>query len=206
MIVYWIHTKEQNNIYKEGYIGITNSFSQRMANHKSFSSKSDYPIYNAIKKYGWNNLIKETLLISNEDYCKLIEFKLRPFKRIGWNLSEGGRSFPNLKGIKQSKEHIEKRKKALKGRISGFLGKKHNNDSKKKCGIIHKGIPKSKEIKMKISQANQQAIKINNVVYDSWLKASNILGIPMGSLNHILKGLHSKNGKYSWINSCELVM
>ena len=72
MIVYWIHTKEQNNIFEDGYIGITNNFNQRMFAHKSASKNNDYPLYNAIKKYGWDNLIKEILLISDQNYCKFI--------------------------------------------------------------------------------------------------------------------------------------
>jgi hypothetical protein len=87
-----------------------------------------------------------------------------------------------------------------------FKGRKQSKEAIEKTMAFVRGIPKSKESKLKNAEAHKQAIKINNIVYDSWLKASNILGIPMGSLNHILKGLHSKNGKYSWINSCELVM
>ena len=206
MIVYWIHTKEQNNIFEDGYIGITNNFNQRMFAHKSASKNNDYPLYNAIKKYGWDNLIKEILLISDQNYCKLIELKLRSLKRIGWNLSEGGNLPPNHKGIKQSKEHLENRCKALKGRISGFLGKKHSESAREKCRLINLGIPKSQESKLKNAIAHYQPIKINDVIYKSWKEASKIKGIPMGSFSSILKGNYSKNGKYSWINSCELVM
>ena len=87
-----------------------------------------------------------------------------------------------------------------------FKGRKQSQEAKDKCRLVHIGKPKSKESKLKNAEAHKQAIKINNIVYDSWKKASNILGIPMGSLNHILNGLHSKNGKYSWIKSCDLVM
>lgn len=206
MLIYWIHTKKQNNIFKEGYIGITNNFNQRMFAHKSASKNTDYPIYNAINKYGWNNLIKEILLIANEDYCKFIEAKLRPIKRIGWNLSEGGNLPPNLKGIKQSKKHLDNRCKALKGRVSGFLGKKHNNLAKEKCRLANIGKSKSKESKLKNAIAHYQPIKINETIYKSWQEASKITGIPMGSFSSILKGNYSKTGKYSWIKTIGLVI
>lgn len=206
MLVYWIHNKEQKNIFEEGYIGITNNFNQRMFSHKSFSKKSDYPIYNAIKKYGWDNIVKEILLISDENYCKLIEKQLRPTKRIGWNLSEGGNLPPNFKGIKQSKEHLKNRCNALKGRVSGFLGKKHSESTKEKCRLINIGKPKSKESKLKNAIAHYQPIKINDDVYKSWQEASKITGIPMNSFSSILKGNYSKTGKYSWIKTIGLVI
>lgn len=137
--------------------------------------------FKAIKLADWNNEIDafnhEKALIT---YLKNKNIKLVNVTNGGdGNNISGGFTF---KGRKQTKEAIEK--------TMAFV----------------RGIPKSKESKLKNAEAHKQAIKINNIVYDSWKKASDILGIPMGSLNHILKGLHSKNGKYSWIKSCELVM
>lgn len=205
-VVYWIHSNNQTDITSQGYIGITNNFDNRMFSHKSVSSKIDYPLYKAINKYGWDNLIKEVLLIGDDLYCKFIEKKLRPNKRIGWNIAIGGDVPPSMKGCKQTKLHIENRSNALKGRISGFVNKKHSDSAKEKCRLANVGKVLKKETKNKISIANSQAIKINDVIYDSWLNASKILGIPMGSFNYILKQQKPMNGKYSWVNNCELVI
>ena len=87
--VYWIHTKEHNDYYKDGYIGITSNFKERMRGHKR--SKKDYIINRAIGKYKWDNLLK-TILISNInlDQALLLENRLRPNPFIGWNGQSGG--------------------------------------------------------------------------------------------------------------------
>ena len=137
--------------------------------------------FKAIKLSEWDNEIEalnhEKVLIA---YLRNKDIKLVNVTDGGdGNNAKGGLTF---KGRKQSKEAIEK--------TMAFV----------------RGIPKSQESKLKNAIAHYQPIKINDVIYKSWKEASKILGIPMGSLNHILKGLHSKNGKYSWIKSCDLVM
>jgi len=196
MIVYWIHLPTHLDVATQGYVGIASNFEQRMLAHKSESIKSNYPLYQAIRKYGWNNLIKEPIVIGNSDYCKLIENKLRPNKRIGWNLSEGGNLPPNFKAIKQSESHLKNRCIALKGRKSGFLGKKHTKESIEKTMVFVRGIAKTKECKEKISIANKKQIKINNVIYPSWQEASKITGIPTGSISYLLK---NKPTKGKWV-------
>ena len=111
-----------------------------------------------------------------------------------------------MKGCKQTKLHIENRSNALKGRISGFVNKKHSESAKQKCRLANLGKPKSIEHNIKNANAHKQAIKINDVIYDSWLNASKILGIPMGSFSYILKQQKPMRGKYSWVNNCELVI
>jgi hypothetical protein len=52
----------------------------------------------AIKKYGWDALVKSEILIADEDYCLDIEKKLRPDKSIGWNCAIGGGKPPSSLG------------------------------------------------------------------------------------------------------------
>ena len=52
---------------------------------------------NAIAKHGWENLVKEIVVIGSEEYCYEIEKKLRPKESIGWNLAIGGGKPPTSK-------------------------------------------------------------------------------------------------------------
>lgn len=198
MFLYWVHLPEQKNIFNDGYVGIAKNFKQRMSAHKSCAKTGQKQIlYQAIRKYGWNNIVKEIVLIADEKYCLETEKKLRPSEKIGWNIAIGGGeiSGASLKGTKQSKDHLEKRKKALVGRISGMKGKKQTKQAIEKTMLYVRGIPKTEETKNKIGKANSKQIKINGIVYNSWKQASKETGIPSGSLSGLLKSKMA-NGKW----------
>jgi hypothetical protein len=206
MFIYWIKHKNHADITKQGYVGITVDFNQRMFSHKSYAvSGFEYPISKAIRKYKWENLEKKIILEGDEEYCQMIEFKLRPKQRIGWNLNCGGIIPPNQKGKKQSLLHLENRKKSLLGRESGFKNKKHSDLVKEKCRLANLGKPKSEESKKKNSEKHKKPIQINGIIYASWQDASKETGIPTGSLSYLLAGKISKTSKYNWINQISLV-
>ena len=97
--VYWIHHKDHNNLFTQGYIGVSNNIKKRFAKHKSQTNQNSHinPILtNVVKKHGWNNLIKSVVLIADKEYCLEIESKLRNTKEIGWNIAPGG-GMPNVK-------------------------------------------------------------------------------------------------------------
>lgn len=141
-VVYWIHSLEHTDIFTEGYVGITNNLNARLRNHKS--KKCNEHLKNAITKYGWENLIKEVILVAEETYCLMIESTLRFKKNIGWNIAEGGSKPPinrwnkgkpihpnalaGMKkantGSKHTKAHIEKISKGLIGRPMSEKNKK----------------------------------------------------------------------------------
>lgn len=102
--VYWIHLPEHTDMFSEGYIGVTKyTAKKRFAQHRERSSSSDLQnICKAIRKYGAENLIAETIVIAELDYCFNVESKLRPKPFIGWNIAIGGGS-PNV-GYKPSEE------------------------------------------------------------------------------------------------------
>ena len=79
-VVYWVHLPEHVDIFKDGYVGVTENLKNRFRSHKF-----------KFKEYT-NSLIKDVILISNIDYCYLIEQKLRPNRNIGWNKSIGGKN------------------------------------------------------------------------------------------------------------------
>lgn len=199
MFVYWIHLPEQTNVAVEGYVGIAMNFEQRMFAHKSCAKTGkEQTLYKAIRKYGWEHLVKEIILISNEDCCLKIEKKLRPAPRIGWNIAVGGGeiSGAHLKGVKQSEEHLVNRRKSLIGRVSGMKGKKMPQESMEKTMQYVRGIPKTEQCKQKISKANSKPLMVNGIVYASWKEASEKTGIPTGSISYLLKAAPAK-GKWA---------
>jgi len=88
-------------MFSEGYIGVSKNAENRWkyGHHWAFKQgKHDNPILvNAVNKYGWDNLVKQVVLIADEDYCYDIESKLRPSESIGWNINVGGTKPPVTK-------------------------------------------------------------------------------------------------------------
>ena len=189
---------EQTNVAIEGYVGIAMNFEQRMSAHKSCAKTGkEQTLYKAIRKYGWDNLVKEVILVSNENYCLEIEKKLRPVSRIGWNIAIGGEAFgSHLKGIKQSEQHLANRKKALVGRVSGMKGKTHSQEAKEKTRQANLGKVFTEESKKKLAASKSKPLMVNGIVYESWLQASQQTGIPTGSISYLLKAKPLK-GKWS---------
>jgi group I intron endonuclease len=113
--VYWVHLKEHADMFSEGYIGISTNVSRRFKEHLRYcNSGGQYPICHAIRKHGKENLIVTTILNASRSYCKDIENKLRPSKRIGWNLIEGGSDAPTHTGMKHTEEAKKKISEASK--------------------------------------------------------------------------------------------
>lgn len=147
--VYWVHLPEHTDMFSTGYIGITSkTVAARMSQHKSdaLTRKSNRPFANAIRKYGIENIVVDTLVVGSLEYCQLIEKKLRPSVSIGWNLAIGGDS-PRL-GSTASDESKLKMSKAQKGR-------KHSEETKKKIGAKSKLFRHSEESKAKMSESQK---------------------------------------------------
>lgn len=86
------------------YIGITNNYKRRLKEHKRSINKKDrfeYPLYKAIKKYGWDNI--EWSIIAKCDSleeAKEMEIyfidKYDLYNKKGYNISKGG-DYPSEK-------------------------------------------------------------------------------------------------------------
>lgn len=118
--VYWIRHIDHTDLFSQGYVGISNNFNQRLRSHKSKPTNTH--MKNAIAKYGWDNLIKEQILIASQEYCVMIEKQLRPKDFIGWNATLGGGVPPKPKkgmgkGRKLSEETKRKIGEGGKGRV-----------------------------------------------------------------------------------------
>jgi len=99
MFIYWLKLSHHNDVFKDGYVGISKNPSQRFKTHKS-RTKNQH-LKNCFVKYG-EEISMVLILESSESYCKLIESKLRPTKNIGWNIEAGGGLPPILYGHKHN--------------------------------------------------------------------------------------------------------
>ena len=88
-------------MFSEGYIGVSNNANHRWEYGHNWAVKNNRHenprLMNAIKKHGWDNLVKEVVLIADSEYCYDVEQKLRPSEKIGWNLAVGGGKPPITK-------------------------------------------------------------------------------------------------------------
>lgn len=99
MKVYWIKLKTHNDIYSQGYVGITNTDGRhsRIKNHFRKLKNNSHPnpllqnVYNKQK----DDIVFEILFEGSVDDCIEKEILFRPNKNIGWNILEGGGLPPN---------------------------------------------------------------------------------------------------------------
>lgn len=108
--LYWIHLPTHTDITSQGYIGITKQApSRRFSQHKRQARKCLNrgerlcPVQNAILKYETSMSV---LVIADYDYILKLEEKLRPTKRVGWNVLTGGATQrPTTRGFNEA--HLE---------------------------------------------------------------------------------------------------
>lgn len=123
--------KITNKINNKFYIGISNNVSRRWNNHKHFSTKgTNHPFYNALRKYGFDTFVVETLYTfkSRQEACekeKELILQLSPHYNIAKG-GEGGFVVTNTEDWKK------KLKIARVGRKPA-LGMKHTEETKLKC-------------------------------------------------------------------------
>jgi len=82
---------------EKSYVGQTVNFTSRMSNHKKTAKERKYntPLYNAIRKYGWDNLkIAQLTFCTPEDVDELERLYILKYQTLdrafGYNLDTGG--------------------------------------------------------------------------------------------------------------------
>jgi hypothetical protein len=164
--VYWIRHPDHTDMFTQGYIGISKETERRWLYHRRYGKNTH--LKNAINKYGWDNLVKEIILISDKAYCLMIEAKLRAEDKIGWNIVKGGGNPPSTpwnKGTKLNKEIYDtlyqKGFGFKKGNIPWNKGLKYTQDlidKMFKIGELTKGKePWNKGISIDTSHLRQKA-------------------------------------------------
>ena len=121
--------KITNKLNNKCNIGQTTDINNRFKKYKSLQCKRQPKLYNALKKYGWDNFNKE-IIAEATTKCQLDELEIYYIKfydsiNNGYNCSPGG-SFG-----------------------------KHSLESKAKMSLCRKGIPKSEESKIKQSKSTK---------------------------------------------------
>jgi len=116
--MYWIHLEDHTDMFSQGYIGITKDIKKRWSDHAKRTANNH--LLHAIKKYGWDSLVKEVVLVADEAYCLMVEAKLRAEDKIGWNIAKGGGMPPHInvwnKGRKIPQEELD----SMKAKGFGF--------------------------------------------------------------------------------------
>jgi len=126
--IYWLHLSEHTDYNTQGYIGVSQNPDKRWSDHlKEISNKThkNSHLIHAVKKYGWESIIKEILVVGTEAYCYDLEKTLRPTSKIGWNISPGGHHGPGwVKGRKKDPLSIEKYKLTMAPRYQEIRERK----------------------------------------------------------------------------------
>lgn len=91
------------------YVGQTINWTKRLRQHLSSSKKGAYPVSNAIRKYGWEN-VKTEFVFCPEDKLNDLEIEmirdLNTMVPNGYNLSPGGVSTAGYKWSEEQKKKL----------------------------------------------------------------------------------------------------
>jgi hypothetical protein len=97
--VYWIRHTNMSDFMTEGYIGVTNNPTRRIANHKTKLRNGKHDNLHFQRAYNIDeDLIIEYIKEGPEHECYAFEEQLRPHPCIGWNINKGGTKPPTAIG------------------------------------------------------------------------------------------------------------
>lgn len=142
MLVYWIHYKEHDDPYTQGYVGITNNLERRLSEHSAKHSKCHH-VKNRIN----NDAIVSVLHhVESIDEAQKLEEKYRPVENIGWNICKGGGMPPQAnKNFDTNRligeDRTEAQKESSKNHSIRMKGKIPWNKGVKGQVAWNKGIP-----------------------------------------------------------------
>lgn len=218
MIKFYVykHTFPNNKIY----IGITaQDPKRRWAN--GFGYKKQPYIYNAINKYGWNN-IKHDILYSNlskeEAENKEIEL-ITKYKsnnvNFGYNVANGGNVIGTVS--EKTKKQISKTLKGKPKKRPPFKGKHHTAETRAKLSDLRKGKNNpcygkhlSKSTKNKMSESHKKgslckAIKCieTNQIFISASEVARKMHLSQGNVSAVARGerKHTKGYHFEYLKS-----
>ena len=150
----------ENKINGKIYIGQTiRPIQKRLKEHKK-GKIGCRAIYNAIKKYGWQNFKKDWYDCPDEDLNFDEDLMVQEMKTLspnGYNLKEGGGNGKLSEETKQrigeanrGRSHTEESRQKMS---ESQLGRTHDDKTKQKIGDVQRGISKSEDHRQHISEA-----------------------------------------------------
>lgn len=207
------------------YVGQTTlSLAQRAQKGEGYK-KSPY-VYNAIKKYGWENISKEIIQCNSEEQMDDLEIELiakynTTNRQYGYNLDSGGHVGHHLAeetkqklrdfhlGTKASEETKQKMSESHKANpVSYWKGKNFSEEHKKKIGLSVKGEKNgmygkhhSEETKQKIGKANSIPVICleTQEIFPSGEAASKSMGLCKNAVGQVICGKAKTSGGFHWM-------
>lgn len=189
------------------YIGITKrETKERWQN--GYGYKRQKTMFNAISKYGWNN-IKHIIIEKNLSYkeaCEKEKYYIKEYKSnnrdYGYNRSIGGEK--SAFGYKHTQEAKEKIKK---NNAKYWLGKHRGSSFMRKIALgnsIRKGSKQTEQAKL--LNKEKHSIKVYQYdLNDNFLKewscmkdAEKYYNLAFGSITKVCKGKQKTTGGYKW--------
>lgn len=148
--VYWIRLPEHTDVFSQGYVGVTGRTAKdRFAEHIKDCNRacsSHYHFYRALRKYEDKVVVVSTLIVGEEDYCYLMENKLRPENYIGWNMAAGGQ-----RPLRDPNSYGDEWKEKLR---QHNLGKEHSQETLDKLSSLSKSNWEREEYLLRMREIN----------------------------------------------------
>lgn len=185
------HISPSNKVY----IGITSRKPELRWGHNGIYYKGCNKFYNAILKYGWDN-IKHEILIDNaskEEACILEQMLISHYKRLGvsYNITDGGEGRIAKQPQEFCKEQSDRMKEAWRNNPEKYLNKRTT-----------KGIRRSiEQIRKRSTSVLQFSIDGEFIQrYESVTEASNVVGISAKAIRNCCNGGYYCRNRDTYIN------
>ena len=123
------------------YIGRTKDFSSRMADHKfdATSGRKDQALHRAIRKHGWENMVKEVIDETTKNKIVALEsYYIGKYDSIkeGYNntinTSDGGNVWEGKEDTEQFKDFKNLMSEVTTGENNGMFGRTHSEETRAK--------------------------------------------------------------------------
>ena len=188
------------------YIGITKHLNPKERWERGKAYKRHGFFWNAVQKYGWDNIKHEVLLegVTKSEAVYAEKYLIRWYKihGISYNITDGGDGVtghsPWNKGVPCSEEIKQKIGNANRGPNNYWWHREFPEEMKRKISEAKKGIA------TKVSKVVQLSLSGEFIrEWPSMSEAAKILGLDPSRISACCKGKRNKHGNFKWQYSYE---